>query len=123
MTRASKDVFERMAEEVGPLPTSLLAGKPPGCPFCKRPLVRPTKHHLVPKTFGGKEQVTCCRDCHKAAHAFISNREMKRHYHTVERLLEHDGFRQMVEWIARQDPAKHLQVIRPNDQKRRGKFR
>jgi hypothetical protein len=113
-----------MAAEAGPIPAGLLAGKPDDpCPFCKRSIIHLMKHHLVPKSLGGKVQLVCCRDCHKAAHAFISNKEMKRYYHTVERLLEHKGFRNMVAWIAKQDPARKVKIERPKDQRGRGKYR
>ena len=113
-----------MSEEVGSLPISFLAGKPDApCPFCKRPIVHLMKHHLVPKTLGGKETVRCCRDCHKAIHAFLPNKELKRYYHTIERLMEHEGFRKMVEWISKQDPHRKVKIERPRDQRRRGKYR
>jgi len=93
------------------------------CPFCKRPIVHLMKHHLVPKTFGGKVQLVCCRDCHKAIHALFPHKELKRYYHTVERLMENERFRTMIAWIAKQDPSRKVKIERPRDQQGRGKFR
>lgn len=114
--------FEFLASLTGPVPSGMLAGRPP-CPFCKRPLFRLMRHHLVPKSLGGKEQLDCCRDCHKSIHAFIPHKELKRYYHTVERLMEHEGFRKAVAWIAKQDPTRKVKIERPRDQRGRSKYR
>lgn len=92
------------------------------CPLCKRdaPL---TAHHLIPKSLGGKETTDVCRGCHNAIHAFIPHKELKRHYHTIERLLEHPDLARTVKWIARQDPNKRLSFDRPNNQRGRSKYR
>lgn len=82
-----------------------------------------TSHHLIPKSLGGKDQVMCCRECHKAIHALIPHKELKRYFHTVKSLLEHEGFRRMVTWIGKQDPGKRIAVDRPKDQRGRSKYR
>ena len=82
------------------------APEPPDpCPLCKRPNHHPSDHHLVPKCRGGKETETICRDCHRGIHAMFTNKELERAYSTAEALLAHEGFRKMVEFIARQDPG------------------
>ena len=75
------------------------------CPLCKRPLLRPTEHHMVPKSRGGTETLTLCRDCHKAAHVLFSNKELEEQYSTVKALMAHPDMRKMVAFIARQDPG------------------
>lgn len=75
------------------------------CPLCERPNFHPSDHHLVPKSRGGKVTATLCRDCHLAIHATFTNKELEKSYHTREALLAHDGFRKMVDFIARQDPG------------------
>ena len=66
---------------------------------------------------------TLCRDCHRAIHATFSNKELERTYHTRDALMAHDGFRRMVEFIARQDPGGRVRVRLTNDQRRRGRSR
>lgn len=83
-----------------------------GCPFCKRPVIRLTIHHLVPKALGGRKTIRLCRDCHKAIHSLISNRMLKNQYHTVEALLGHEGLRKMIAFIAKQDPNRKLPMKR-----------
>ena len=75
------------------------------CPLCARPNFHPSDHHLVPKSRGGKETATLCRDCHRAIHATFTNKELEKSYHTREALLAHAGFAKMVAFIARQDPG------------------
>lgn len=65
----------------------------------------------------------CCKVCHRALHALIPHKELKRYYHTVERLLEYEEFRRMVAWIAKQDPGKGISVERPKNQRGRSKYR
>ncbi len=59
----------------------------------------------MPKCRGGKVTETICRDCHRGIHAMFTNKELERAYSTAEALLAHEGFRRMVEFIARQDPG------------------
>jgi hypothetical protein len=75
------------------------------CPLCARPNFHPSDHHLVPRSRGGKETATLCRDCHQAIHATFTNKELEKSYHTREALLAHQAFRRMVAFIARQDPG------------------
>lgn len=93
------------------------------CPLCKRELIHHNDHHLVPKSMGGKDVLDCCRDCHKAIHAMLPHKELKRYYHTVDRLLEHELLKKMIDWIAKQAPTSTISVQRPNDQKHRSKYR
>jgi len=60
---------------------------------------------MVPKSRGGRVTETICRDCHRGIHALFSNKELERTYNTAEALLAHEGFRKMVDFIARQDPG------------------
>ena len=80
------------------------------CPLCARPNFAPSDHHLVPKSRGGKETATLCRDCHKAIHATFTNKELEKSFHTREALMAHEGFRRMVEFIAKQDPGGKVRI-------------
>ncbi len=87
------------------------------CPLCRRPNYHPTDHHLVPKSRGGKETETLCRDCHKAIHATFSNKELETTYNTVEALMAHEEFARMVRFIAKQDGR--VKIVRTNRRQRR----
>ncbi|TFG96538.1 HNH endonuclease [Candidatus Thorarchaeota archaeon] len=73
------------------------------CPICRRPLgiERLEEHHLVPKTFGGRETVTVHKMCHQKIHATFSERELQHHYHTSKRILEHSEIQKFVKWISK----------------------
>lgn len=76
------------------------------CPICGRELggVRVEAHHLIPKTFGGKETIDVHKMCHQKIHATFSERELQHYYHTVERLVEHEEIGKFIKWI-RKKPA------------------
>lgn len=64
----------------------------------------------MPKSRGGKVTETICRDCHRGIHATFTNKELERTYNTAEALLAHEGFRKMVDFIARQDPGGNVRM-------------
>ena len=92
---------------------------PAACPLCQRPNFHPSDHHFVPKSRGGKETTTICRDCHSAVHAVFSNKELATTYNTPEALLGHEAFATMVAFIAKQDPGGRVRIRPPGGQKRR----
>jgi hypothetical protein len=76
------------------------------CPLCGRALgtVSIDEHHLVPKTFKGKQTITLHKICHNAIHGFFSERELLKYYFTIERLLENEHIQSFVKWVARKPP-------------------
>ena len=79
----------------------------PCCPMCGRVLgdVNIDEHHLVPKTFKGRETVTLHRICHRKIHSVLSERELLHHYHTMERIVEHSDIASFIKWVQRQEPS------------------
>ncbi len=76
---------------------------------------------MVPKSRGGKTTETICRDCHRAIHAVFTNKELERAYHTADTLLSHEGFRKMIDFIAKQDPGGKVRIHNPKSRaKKRG---
>lgn len=81
------------------------------CKLCKCEAAH-NFHHLIPKTLHSnkwfKKQysradlskgIDICWECHKAVHRLIpSEKELGRHYYTVELLLEHKEVKKYVEW-------------------------
>lgn len=75
------------------------------CPICKRTLgTIIDKHHLIPKTFGGKETVLIHKICHRKLHSCLTEREMVKYYHTIERLLENEHIQAFVKWVGNKEP-------------------
>ena len=73
------------------------------CPICEREVdvKDTTEHHLVPKSKKGKEKVAMCIACHKMLHKLISNKDMAKIYNTIEKLREHEGVQNWVEWVSK----------------------
>jgi hypothetical protein len=77
------------------------------CPLCDRPLAEPiTKHHLIPLSKGGKDTPTVPmhKICHDKIHATFTETELKTHYHTVERLQEHEEIARFIKWVKKKEP-------------------
>ena len=96
---------------------------PNNCPVCGREMI-PGKsideHHLIPKTFKGTETVLLHKICHHKLHTVFTEREMQHHYHTIERLLEHEEIQKFVKWVSKKDPEFY---VRNKDTKERKKKR
>jgi len=79
------------------------------CVICKRVLgdVNISKHHLIPKSRGGKksELITIHNICHQKIHSIFTEKELKRNYNTVEKLLAHESIIKFVKWVEKKDPA------------------
>jgi 5-methylcytosine-specific restriction enzyme A len=73
----------------------------PLCELCEREVERTTKHHLVPKSKGGRygATVALCQPCHKSLHHLLSNRELAKSYNTVEKLQAAPELQTYLEWI------------------------
>jgi hypothetical protein len=80
-----------------------LAAQPQPCPLCKRTGQKPSDHHLVPKSRGGRTTETLCVDCHRAIHTVLDNKSLEREYSTVEALMSHEVLAKMIHFIAQQD--------------------
>lgn len=75
------------------------------CPLCYRELGDQyiDDHHLIPKTFGGKETEKMHKICHQKLHATFSEREMLNYYHTWGRIREHSEIEKFIKWVAKRD--------------------
>jgi hypothetical protein len=84
-----------------------MSGDLDACPLCGRPLVPGPSvnlHHLVPRTYRGREAVPMHRICHAKIHSVLSEKELRDHYHTPERLREHPEIRRFLGWVRRKPP-------------------
>jgi hypothetical protein len=91
------------------------------CPLCGRPLgtANIDRHHLVPKTFKGKEQFAIHKICHRKIHATFSERELLRSYHTWTALQGHADIRAFIGWVANKPPAFYTRTFTSNKKKNR----
>ena len=85
---------------------------PPTCGLCRHQYDRSklTKHHLVPKSRGGRETTLLCRPCHNTVHATFTEKELERDYPTIEALCEAEELRGWIAWIRKRKPGKRIRV-------------
>lgn len=76
------------------------------CPLCERSMPEGTynEHHLIPKTYKGKEVVLLHFICHDKIHHTFSEQDLAQYYHTIDRLREHEQIKKFVKWVAKQPP-------------------
>lgn len=57
------------------------------------------RHHLKPKSCGGKGTLLVCRDCADQIHLLFTNKQLERDYNTLEKLLAHPKIQKWQKWI------------------------
>jgi hypothetical protein len=77
------------------------------CPLCDRELdeLSTDKHHLIPKTFKGKDVVLLHKICHRKIHATLTERELLKTFHTVESLRAHPEISKFITWVSKKPPS------------------
>ena len=71
------------------------------CPICNRPMTGDfiQEHHLIPRTFKGREVIRLHKICHQKLHSVFTEREMLKHYHTIERIISHEEIMKFINWV------------------------
>lgn len=79
----------------------------PICPLCERviPEDQTEKHHLVPKSKGGKVTVGLHRVCHRQIHAIFTDAQLAKTFSTIEALLQDPRMQKFVAWIKSKPPG------------------
>ena len=100
--------------------------RPEYCELCGRKDSRLTKHHLIPRQKGGgssrvKAGETCpiawlCKQCHNQVHALFTNRELKMHYSTIEKLKAHPAIIKFIEWITKRNQKHIIYHVKQNSE-------
>jgi hypothetical protein len=60
------------------------------------------KHHIVPKSTGGKITIDTCPTCEDFIHSTWSHKELRDSYNTVESILETEKFQKFLKWRRKQ---------------------
>lgn len=91
------------------------------CPLCGRPLgtVQVDRHHLIPRTFKGKEQFLVHKICHRKIHSVFTERELLQTYHTWEALRSASEIADFIAWVARKPPGFYTSTATSNKKKGR----
>lgn len=91
------------------------------CPLCSRLLgaVQVDRHHLIPKTFKGKDQFLVHKICHRKIHSVFTERELLQHFHTWEALRSAPEIAAFIAWVARKPPGFYTSTATSNKKKAR----
>jgi 5-methylcytosine-specific restriction enzyme A len=84
------------------------------CALCERKVSQVTKHHLIPKSQGGREVVNLCQPCHKTLHSFFTNQTLLKELHTIESLRAEPDIARYLDWIRKQRDARFKVKSRRN---------
>jgi len=97
MARKYRD--EIASSDVEPEPTL--------CPLCERviPDDQQEKHHLVPKSKGGKITVCLHHVCHRQIHAIFTDGQLAKTFNTIPAMLEDPAIQKFVAWIKSKPPG------------------
>lgn len=89
------------------------------CPLCGRLLgtVNIDRHHLIPRTFKGKEQFPIHKICHRKIHSAFTERELLQHYHTWDALRSDAGIRAFIDWVANKPPGFYTRTYTSNNKR------
>ena len=73
------------------------------CALCEREVQQLSRHHLIPREEGGRHGPTAdlCQPCHSSVHLLLDNKELARHYDTIEALRNAEKLQKYLHWIRR----------------------
>ena len=69
------------------------------CALCGRAKLSMNKHHLIPRSKGGRETVPICLTCHKQIHTLFDNQTLERDLNSIETLRAHPRMQAYLKWI------------------------
>jgi len=72
------------------------------CPICERDMWKgPSidKHHMVPKSRGGKETEFLHKICHRKIHSIWTNKELEKDFNDPEKIKVHPEMQKFIEWV------------------------
>ena len=69
------------------------------CPLCDRDADYTNRHHVTPRSKGGKITEEICVPCHNTIHKIYTNNELRDVYNTIESLKRQEKFQKYLKWI------------------------
>jgi len=94
----------------------------PLCPLCQREIAQPANlHHLLPQSQGGKGTPTVLLHviCHNKIHSLFTEKELARHYNTIDKLLAHEEIQKFIKFVRKQPPSYYDKTKRSNKKGKR----
>jgi 5-methylcytosine-specific restriction enzyme A len=80
-----------------------------------------SKHHLIPKSRGGKDTEGLCNECHDQIHAVLTNKELMLQFNDIESLKR---FEEISKWVAWRKKHPNIKVSHKmsKERKKYGRF-
>ncbi|NIP29502.1 MAG: HNH endonuclease [Candidatus Dadabacteria bacterium] len=76
------------------------------CLICRRKLEQPfDKHHIIPKSKGGKKTILIHRICHSKIHSVLTENQLKNNYNTVEKIVSVPEINEFIKWVSNKPPG------------------
>ncbi len=72
------------------------------CALCEREVRQVSKHHIVPKSEGGRDTIDLCAACHKTLHSFFTNETLANELNTLEALRQDPDVARYLAWVRKQ---------------------
>lgn len=90
------------------------------CVLCHRDNIVLTKHHLLPREEGGKEEHISyiCEACHKHIHALYTNKELAIRLNTIEALQADEQISKYLKFIRKQPASKKVKSYKSKERRR-----
>lgn len=91
------------------------------CELCQRKDVTLTKHHLLPREEGGKEEHISyiCEACHKHIHALYTNKELAIRLSTIKDLQSDEQISKYLKFIKKQPASKKVKSYKSRERRKR----
>ena len=87
------------------------------CELCGRklPLSIKSRHHLVPRSRGGKASdiIFIHRICHNKIHSIFTNKELKKNFNTIEKIRQVTEIKNFIEWV-KNKPFDYVTTFKEN---------
>lgn len=91
------------------------------CPICDREMYDNGKsvnrHHFIPKSRGGKEQLFVHSCCHNFLHSTWTNKELENEYSDPELIRNDVRIQKFIKWVAKKDPLFYISTKDSNERK------
>jgi hypothetical protein len=88
----------------------------PICNLCERQVGYVSRHHIVPRSEGGKLTVDLCSPCHRTLHAFFENKTLAESFNTIELIRRDPKIAAYLKWVRKQQDRR-ITVQKANDRR------
>ena len=85
------------------------------CPICSRPMFddgATDKHHMTPKSRGGKVTTRIHRVCHSFIHSMWTEKELEEQFSDPSAILADEQAQFFVAWVSKKPPSYYDKSVR-----------